>query len=39
MAEAAGIRPTGGDEPLTPEVSPVGTSGSERTGSRHEGGW
>jgi NADH-quinone oxidoreductase subunit J len=39
MAEGAGIRPTGGDEPLTPEVSPVGTSGAERSGSRHEGGW
>jgi NADH-quinone oxidoreductase subunit J len=39
MAEGAGIRPTGGDEPLAPEVSPVGTSGAERSGSRHEGGW
>ena len=39
MAEAAGIRPAGGDELLTPEVEPVGSSGAERTGSGHEGGW
>ena len=32
MAEAAGVRPTGSDEPLTPEVEPVGTT-------RQQGGW
>jgi NADH-quinone oxidoreductase subunit J len=33
MAEAAGIRPSGGDEPLTPGVEPVSTT------SDQQGGW
>jgi NADH:ubiquinone oxidoreductase subunit 6 (subunit J) len=37
MAEAAGIRPSGGDEPLTPGVEPVGTTTGDR--SEHQGGW
>ena len=37
MAEAAGIRPAGGDQPLTPEVEPVGTTTGEAT--RQQGGW
>src|SRR6201985_2546364 len=31
MAEAAGIRPAAGDEPLKPEVEPVGTTTGEAT--------
>jgi NADH-quinone oxidoreductase subunit J len=37
MAEAAGVRPRGGDEPLTPEVEPVGTTTSDAT--QQQGGW
>jgi NADH-quinone oxidoreductase subunit J len=33
MAEAAGIRPSGGDEPLTPGVEPVSTTREQ------QGGW
>jgi NADH-quinone oxidoreductase subunit J len=40
MAEGAGIRPSGGDEPLTSEVTPVGTTtGDAVTGPKHQGGW
>ena len=41
MAEAAGIRPGRGDEPLTPEAEPVGTTstGDGARGPEHEGGW
>jgi NADH-quinone oxidoreductase subunit J len=37
MAEAAGIRPAGGDEPLTPGVEPVGTTTGDPT--KQQGGW
>ena len=37
MAEAAGLRPAGGDEPLKPEVEPVGTTTGEAT--TQQGGW
>jgi NADH-quinone oxidoreductase subunit J len=37
MAEAAGIRPAGGDEPLKPEVEPVGTTTGDAT--EQQGGW
>jgi len=37
MAEAAGIRPAGGDEPRGPEVEPVGTTTADPT--RQQGGW
>ncbi|MBV9804701.1 MAG: NADH-quinone oxidoreductase subunit J [Solirubrobacterales bacterium] len=37
MAEAAGLRPHSGDEPLTPEVEAVGTTTSDAT--RQQGGW
>ena len=37
MAEAAGVRPRGGDEPLTPKVEPVGTTTSDAT--QQQGGW
>jgi NADH:ubiquinone oxidoreductase subunit 6 (subunit J) len=36
MAEAAGIRPSGRDEPLTPGVERVGTTTGDAT---HQGGW
>jgi NADH-quinone oxidoreductase subunit J len=37
MAEAAGLRPSGGDEPLKPEIEPVGTTTGDAT--RQRGGW
>jgi NADH-quinone oxidoreductase subunit J len=37
MAEAAGVRPSGSDEPLTPEVQPVGTTTGDA--ARQQGGW
>jgi NADH-quinone oxidoreductase subunit J len=37
MAEGAGVRPSGRDEPLTPDVKPVGTTAGDATGQ--EGGW
>ena len=37
MAEAAGVRPRAGDEPLTPEVEPVGTTTTDAT--QQQGGW
>ena len=37
MAEAAGIRPAGGDEPLKPEVEPVGTTTGDAT--QQQGDW
>jgi NADH:ubiquinone oxidoreductase subunit 6 (subunit J) len=37
MAEAAGVRPRAGDEPITPEAEPVGTTTGDPT--RQEGGW
>ena len=37
MAEAAGLRPAGGDEPLKPEVEPVGTTTGDA--ARQQGGW
>jgi NADH-quinone oxidoreductase subunit J len=37
MAEAAGIRPSGGDEPLTPEVAPVATTTGDP--AKRQGGW
>jgi hypothetical protein len=37
MAEAAGLRPSAGDEPLKPEVEPVGTTTSDAT--QQQGGW
>ena len=37
MAEAAGVRPRAGDEPLTPKVEPVGTTTHDAT--RQQGGW
>ena len=37
MAEAAGIRPAAGEEPLKPEVEPVGTTTGEAT--QQQDGW
>jgi NADH-quinone oxidoreductase subunit J len=37
MAEAAGVRPSGRDEPLTPEAEPIGTTTGDAT--RQQGGW
>jgi NADH:ubiquinone oxidoreductase subunit 6 (subunit J) len=37
MAEAAGVRPSGGDQPPGQDVEPVGTTTGDAT--RHEGGW
>jgi NADH-quinone oxidoreductase subunit J len=37
MAEAAGVRPSAGDEPLTPEIEPVGTTTGDA--ARQRGGW
>jgi NADH-quinone oxidoreductase subunit J len=37
MAEAAGVRPRAGDEPLKPKVEPVGTTTEDAT--RQQGGW
>jgi hypothetical protein len=37
MAEAAGIRPSGGDEPLAPDGEPVGTTTGDP--ARQQGGW
>jgi hypothetical protein len=37
MAEAAGIRPAAGDEPLKPEVEPVGTTTGDA--AQQQGGW
>jgi NADH:ubiquinone oxidoreductase subunit 6 (subunit J) len=37
MAEAAGVRPRGGDEPLTPEVEPIGTTTGDA--ASQQGGW
>jgi NADH-quinone oxidoreductase subunit J len=40
MAEAAGIRPAGGDEPLTAHSEPVGTTtGDAVAGPNNQGGW
>jgi NADH:ubiquinone oxidoreductase subunit 6 (subunit J) len=40
MAEAAGIRRSGGDEPLTPGVEPIGTTTSDSaTAAKDQGGW
>jgi NADH-quinone oxidoreductase subunit J len=40
MAEAAGVRPSGGDEPLKPEVEPIGrTRGGDATAIKGQGGW
>jgi NADH-quinone oxidoreductase subunit J len=46
MAEAAGIRPAGNGEPLTPEVEPVGTGSrpprrppGDPIASKDQGGW
>jgi NADH:ubiquinone oxidoreductase subunit 6 (subunit J) len=38
MAEAAGVRPRAGDEPLKPEVEPVGSTTTEDA-TRQQGGW
>jgi NADH:ubiquinone oxidoreductase subunit 6 (subunit J) len=37
MAEAAGLRPSGGDQPLAPGVEPVGTGTGD--GAQQQGGW
>jgi NADH-quinone oxidoreductase subunit J len=37
MAEAAGVRPGGGEERLTPEVEPIGTTTGDA--ARQKGGW
>jgi NADH-quinone oxidoreductase subunit J len=37
MAEAAGVRPSGSDEALTPEIEPVGTTTGDA--ARQQGGW
>jgi hypothetical protein len=37
MAEAAGVRPSSGDEPPKPEVEPVGTTTTDAT--QQQGGW
>src|SRR5947209_15518168 len=37
MAEAAGVRPSGGDELLKPEVEPVGTTTGDA--ASQQGGW
>jgi NADH-quinone oxidoreductase subunit J len=39
MAEAAGIRPAAHDEPMTPQVEPVGTTRGDSAASKDEGGW
>ena len=39
MAEAAGVRPGAGEEPLTPEVQPVGTASGDVVAEKQLGGW
>ncbi len=39
MAEAAGIRPAAHDEPMTPEVEPIGTTTGDSAVSKDQGGW